>query len=747
MKMMRKKSICLCMLCIFMLMISGCAKGDKVSKTADGKKEVAKGRYVESEVAFPDEIKPENVVQLGRDNGKVVLLTKEDNSGKILIRRFVLDEKDTFTEDTPKWFADIQADYEKFTDIAFISGKDGKQYLYIEKLVSEEEGYQGLMFSSSDGTTCKEITPTDWKEINKEWGSYETPYNVNVTSEGILVANYSTKTNFYKSEDGNLLSSIALPITDTIYADNVLAIEDNLYVLLKQGRNDQKPISLDFYEPQKKDIVRSYKITSKLSSYQYLDINDAKDLILCNSDGIHVLKSGTTLWQTVVDGTLTSLAMPSMWSRGMIQGENECYYILYGSEESKAIVMKYVFDPDMPSVPGTELNVFALEESSTLRQAAEIFQKKHPEVRVNVKTTTNAEGESSGVASKDDSIRMLNTELLAKGGPDIIALDGLPVQSFVEQGVLMDLSEILSPMLEKGELFENLVNCYKQEDGKIYEVPVRFSFQVIGSKEEDAAKVSTLNTLAEYLAGQNESIMGQITADDLINKFEPFILSKILEGKKEINQDALISVLEELKKIGDNSGIVNDYGENQGASGLWDLPSKVSLCMQNLNGFKDSMFTLAVVNLVKGSYEAFDQTFIPNCQLGINAASKQKELAQEFLELVLSVDIQKYDFYDGFSVNKEAIKIDSQKDRTSAQAYTSIEMEDGGSIPFTIEVISDKDIAKLIQICESLDVKAKSDDIILEGIKKQMPNFLNGKDSAEQTADKIIENTLTYQQE
>ena len=41
-----------------------------------------------------------------------------------------------------------------------------------------------------------------------------------------------------------------------------------------------------------------------------------------------------------------------------------------------------------------------------------------------------------------DTIRALNAELLNGSGADVLMLDGLPVESYMEKGILADLSDL-----------------------------------------------------------------------------------------------------------------------------------------------------------------------------------------------------------------------------------------------------------------------------------------------------------------
>ena len=53
----------------------------------------------------------------------------------------------------------------------------------------------------------------------------------------------------------------------------------------------------------------------------------------------------------------------------------------------------------------------------------------------------------------EDAIKALNTEIMAGNGPDVIMLDGLPIESYLAKGMLADLSENLKAVEEKEEFF------------------------------------------------------------------------------------------------------------------------------------------------------------------------------------------------------------------------------------------------------------------------------------------------------
>ena len=53
----------------------------------------------------------------------------------------------------------------------------------------------------------------------------------------------------------------------------------------------------------------------------------------------------------------------------------------------------------------------------------------------------------------EDAVKALNTELLAGNVPDVLVLDGLPADSYIEKGILADISEVVQYGQRAGRCF------------------------------------------------------------------------------------------------------------------------------------------------------------------------------------------------------------------------------------------------------------------------------------------------------
>lgn len=194
------------------------------------------------------------------------------------------------------------------------------------------------------------------------------------------------------------------------------------------------------------------------------------------------------------------------------------------SEQAQDILCRYVYDPNR-AVENT-LTVYSLRDSDAVRQAIALWNSQHPTVRVEY--TVWMEDEQTGV-QEGDVIRRLNTQLLSGDGPDLLFLDGLPVQSMMEQGLLTDLA----PLADWSSVRENLLSACAQ-DGAVYGVPTGFATWIAGGRPEDVDdRLTTLTGLAEAAASQSEEdpyiALNNLLYEQLFDVFYPASAQAIWE--------------------------------------------------------------------------------------------------------------------------------------------------------------------------------------------------------------------------
>ena len=168
------------------------------------------------------------------------------------------------------------------------------------------------------------------------------------------------------------------------------------------------------------------EIGSNTDSYTIVMVQGEEKAVVyfaCES-GLYRHVIGGTAVEEVMAGNLSSLGDPMMSLAGMAVLPDNEFAVLYTNGK----MYRYVYDPDIPTIPDQQVGIYSLTENYAIRQAVSLFQKQHPEVYVRYEIGMTA---GSGMI-KEDAVKNLNTKIMSGSGPDLLVLDGLPRSSYRE---------------------------------------------------------------------------------------------------------------------------------------------------------------------------------------------------------------------------------------------------------------------------------------------------------------------------
>jgi hypothetical protein len=153
------------------------------------------------------------------------------------------------------------------------------------------------------------------------------------------------------------------------------------------------------------------------------------------------------------------------------------------------------------------------------------------------------------------------------------------------------------------------------------------------------------------------------------------------------------------------------------------------------------MFFSAVLTDESTGYSMVNHLFKPVAELGINSAG-QVEQSKEFIQEVLSENIQKTDLGEGFPINANSLN-----------EWVTTENEMGGALGISVDddtkIVDVKwpnaeernDIA---QLYKELTTPICVNKNILDTISKECDTFLSGGESSDEATAKIIEASKVY---
>ena len=462
--------------------------------------------------------------------------------------------------------------------------------------------------------------------------------------------------------------------------------------------------------------------------------------LLCGGRGGLFTCSPQGEWECLLEGSYSSFSLETLQCIGLAAVGAHTYYALFDSEDGYMLA-EYSYDADLERLPPVELTIYSLYDNTTLKHAAALYTREHPEVRVTVETGITYE--ELPTADVKAEIQNLHTRLLAGDKPDLLLLDGLDKEAFAEQNLLADISDIVTQMSQNGILLENVVANHTEENGAVYSVPLRISLYLSGSVLLDVSRYGDMETLAGAMEENDERLLGPMTVEKLVSVFVPFAVEDLVNNG-ELDEAALEDLLELLKRFAAESRMVEQFTEEMTPYDLWDYSFKNGVTFFKVDGFLDAMTPLSILTDTQGSFENFESAYQPMGQLAILNGGASMEAARAFVEFALSEEAQDSDFRDGFPVNTRALENQLDKDRSEYTGYAMFSQAGGGVTEFEILPISAENGKRLLEMCGSARKEWVEDEQIEKVIREALPAYLDGRATTEQTISTIQSGLRMY---
>lgn len=630
-----------------------------------------------------------------------------------------------------------------------------------------EANYE-IMLVKPDGTQV----PVEFSATEED----ENPHRVWVSDKGrIFVSTYGA--NLYEiKEDGS--SELFLTLES---APMLIQFQRNLMIVDGWDYGELLIYDMEEREYIEDEVLRdfvkeNYKERSNNGGSFYdlfFFMGEENILYLAGEKGLHRHVIGGNAIEQVIDGNLSVFNNPSYTLRGMLASDNSEFIALF----SGGTVVRFTYDPSIPTVPSEKLKVYSLRENNTVRQAVTLYQMAYPEVYVEYEVGME-EGSS---VTREDALRSLNTKMMAEDGPDVLILDNMPIDSYVEKGLLRDISPALDSLDGEDALFDNLVDAFRM-DGKIYMMPCEIELPVIYGPESYTSKAADLSGLADAMeelrdAQPKKDLFGSCSALETMRLFSMISVPFWKTEDGEINRETLEDYLIQMKRIygaqmdGLSEEAIEQY-ENQKDSMLkygYDMENDSEIARENMN-YMDYLMGLRRIlcSLMSGEYEYAalcsmqrmaeyedngialmgGNLFYPKTLIGIYSNSENMELAEAFLRLMLGKENQ-LSLFHGFAVNREAFGNIRKEEIEEDEEYGYIAMmdEDGRVFSLVIYWPGEAQVAELHNFMETVKVPYLEDTVLEEAVYEAGAAYLQGTQSLEETLNAIEKKASIYMAE
>lgn len=750
---------------------TGCGKEAVSSSKSDenGKKaseEKAMGRYLEEELAVPEGCSQIIAMEL-LENGTMRLVYFTEDGVQ------VSDSKDKGkTWETPKSMREMaKADDSLEFGSSVAIAKDGGIFTTFLEM-QDEENYVLHYFYISPTGEAKEL------DLNETMDGYI--FRCVFSDKGNLLLSSSNGVQEINPQDGSVIHTYdegsVVSIFDTVGSRLISVVDTEIhYYDMETGK------------PLEEEEVLTKEISSNPDNLQmtgvginnllFIDGDEKDSLFYVSHDGIYRYAFGGSVVEQVADGKLNSLSSPAIAFTDMARDKDGAFYLAVSDvSQSDPVgrICKYVYSKDTPAVPDTELTVYSLTDDDFLRQAAAAFQKKYPDIYLNLEIGMTGED----AVTETDALKALNTEIMAGKGPDILLMDGIAADTYIEKGMLEDLSGIL----KDADILENIIEPYKDGEGKIYQMPVKFGIPYMQGKKEYVDAISDLTSMADTIESHKE----EYTKDTLpfSSSYSPYMLLKGLAAVNmsawvnedgTLNQAAVQEFLEQTNRIYQSAKtpaeeLLASFGttveEMEEANEVRNLYSEF--------GAVFSKFGVGGLDLISGSnilgtggvYSPSDLRSIYSVEqqgdgisgklwngqkkiVGISAKSLEKEAAEKFVSYLFSDEGQRVGSSNGLPVRKSVYGdvsywFGNAKEGDVTSVTSSYNNQTGESIEVSIVQPGESVIREMQELGKTLTTPVKENRMILSAVLDAGASYIKGEISVEEAVEKAVSQVNLY---
>ena len=489
-------------------------------------------------------------------------------------------------------------------------------------------------------------------------------------------------------------------------------------------------------------------------------------------DGLYQANAGSTMLVQIADGKLMTAGKSNIEARALLFDPENNPIIAY-SQGGGLSLIAYHYDENVPTEPNNLLSVYALYDSQTLREYVILFQQAYPDIIIDVTV-----GLPKGTAiTRDDAIRTLNTELLTGNGPDVMILDGLPVESYIQQGVLLDLAPVVQPMLDSGELQANVAGAFKTGDA-IPAVPTRFLLPTIWG---NVTGLNTLEDLAAWAQANPDALpVYALDPELLIGTFYLSCAPAWFNEAGRLDEERIAEFLTDLKAIRGSwtyeAGVQKggeDYKAAAAGNGIqvtdWNpydhsvprieeamggimmmkgLQKQLPRLLRGKSSTSEVNGQLIASSISGGGFAPLpgqsEGCFVPMLMLGVSRSSVNTEIALAFVSYALSAKAQDVIVDDscGFPVNTTVLDA-----MLIASSGSEEEMSAGGGddgIEWTDTWLGQTQCDQLRAIVNGLQTPVLVDYTLYQMIVNESMAFFDGRMDASQTAQNICAKANAY---
>lgn len=467
-------------------------------------------------------------------------------------------------------------------------------------------------------------------------------------------------------------------------------------------------------------------------------------------EGIYRIASGGTLKEEVVPSNGFAFSVQGQITTSLACFQERFYCVVRDTSSDSVHLYSYAFDPNAAPAEQTELTVWALDDSPTVRKVLSQYQQQHKEVAIRYTIA------GSDDLATEDVLKALNTELLAGRGPDLIVFDGMDVTPYIENGVLADLSE----SVQEFSVLDSIKSAFSVE-GKTYIAAARYAIPTIWGAAEDVDQITDLASFIQFvkscpprddcnlsdnayytaLPEKDKYAISFLTPEEILQFLMNTSASELIT-ENTLNREQLQQLFQGIESIGtyynmnsyrteqeDDSILYSDGGDSITISGAsrevingrarigWNLMDSPAFLGWIAKQSEDQAPAL------KSAPGLCERAYCPKVLLGVNANSQNQEAAKELLKAFFAPDIQNTIVGDGLPVLESSLdaRIDVAVETYGTDREMLTDFLKGVQTPVIVDSVIEN---KLLPYAEALAKGQQNADAAAQAAEKDLRLYL-----------------------
>ncbi len=400
--------------------------------------------------------------------------------------------------------------------------------------------------------------------------------------------------------------------------------------------------------------------------------------------------------------------------------------------------------------------VSVLQNNRFLETAVRLFEEKHKDIQIEIKEYKASEGTESGMAREalsladiEKYVQSVTTQVISGKGSDLILMNNLPQDKFVDKKLLVDLNDLIASdsSFDQNALYTNILKAAQDGDG-LYVMPLSFSLETVQGNtrilEKENITVdrhepwswSEFRDVAKKLKQQadSEGYYNLGMSPLLYDYVEENYTELVSQGQANFDSDLFRNMMKEIKSIYDE-GLFSEGFTADSSKAVFQM---VGIFNPRAALMMPSDFEYYQKPSVSGNQEGIPYKAIDS--LGINSKSDVQPEAWAFIKFLLSDEMQASPDLFGLPMNQAA---------TDVKLNEALQLIESGTLDLpipedmlpTIETM-EKRMEEIKKLTSEAGTRRSSDMKVLTIAMEEFESYLSGQKSAEEVS-KLIQNRVT----